>query len=154
MNKQLISAFWACVAVTTVDACWLWIGPTRREYGRFYKGKIDCPAHRFSWIIAFGDPGKLLVCHKCDIPLCVNPKHLFIGTNKDNSEDMVAKGRWRGGQGESSYLSKLNDQAVLTLRKRYDSGETKLITYWADQYGVTRGAILQAVERKTWRHLP
>lgn len=76
------------------DGCWYWIGPVGiRGYGRFSFDGKNRIAHRVSYILHKGDPGKLLVCHSCDNTLCVNPGHLFLGTNKDNMVDMVKKGR-------------------------------------------------------------
>lgn len=86
--------FWAKVDKTDGDGCWLWTGSRRHRYGEFWvNGKREYP-HRVSFELANGPiPAGLVVCHKCDVPLCVRPDHLFIGTLADNFADMRAKGR-------------------------------------------------------------
>lgn len=80
-----------------VDAsgCWLWTAATDEcGYGRFLFRGRNTHAHRVSWILNFGEiPTGIQVCHKCDIPPCVNPDHLFLGTARDNRHDSIAKGR-------------------------------------------------------------
>ncbi len=93
--------FWAKVNKT--DGCWFWLGSTRKSsrtgqsmvYGTSYHGKKLLPAHRVSWEIVNNRevPVGFFVLHKCDVTLCVNPSHLFIGTHEDNMRDMVLKGR-------------------------------------------------------------
>ncbi len=79
--------------------CWIWTGARYAlGYGAFGpKGTGAMGAHRYSWILAHGEiPTGMLVLHKCDVRCCVNPDHLFLGTQKDNIADMIAKGRRRG----------------------------------------------------------
>jgi hypothetical protein len=83
--------FWNKVYKT--ESCWLWVGAkTPKGYGQFcHEGKIR-RAHRLAYVLAFGEiPAELFVCHKCDNPSCVRPKHLFLGTNRDNVMDAIAK---------------------------------------------------------------
>lgn len=82
------------------DGCWIWTGHvTRNGYGSigvtFNRGRARyIGAHRASWMAFRGEiAAGLCVCHHCDVPLCVNPDHLFLGTLKDNTRDMIAKGR-------------------------------------------------------------
>lgn len=88
--------FWQKVKKT--DNCWIWTSSkTNSGYGLFSRGLYGTKkvyAHRLSWEIHNGSlPGKLFVCHKCDNPPCINPEHLFLGTNSDNIRDCFAKGR-------------------------------------------------------------
>lgn len=79
--------------VVLTEKCWLWKGELRKGYGLIRFGKKKVTAHRMSWQIHNGPiPEGMFVCHKCDIKICVNPDHLFLGSNLDNLIDMHTKG--------------------------------------------------------------
>lgn len=80
--------------VQKTDGCWLWTGDVARRYGRITIGQRAIRAHRFSYELHVGRiPKGMMVCHRCDVPLCVNPDHLFLGSAKDNMKDAVDKRR-------------------------------------------------------------
>lgn len=96
-GMTLKEQFWnRVVKGSNLNDCWVWKGSTHDSgYGRLYGPKgTESAAHRYSYIIHFGEiPAGLFVCHECDNPPCSNPSHLFVGTAKDNSDDMMIKGR-------------------------------------------------------------
>lgn len=78
------------------SSCWMWTkAKDRNGYGRFWSGTQTIRAHRAAWTLANGpiSPDNICVCHRCDNPGCVNPEHLFLGSNADNTQDMITKGR-------------------------------------------------------------
>ena len=91
----------------------------------------------------------MCICHKCDNPSCVNPHHLSEGTQQDNSNDMVNKGR--AAKGEKQHLSKLTEKQVLEIRAKYAKGGTTH-RQLAKEYGVFHAVIGNIIRRKTWTH--
>lgn len=146
--------FWSYVEKT--DSCWIWKGRfVRKGYGSlFFKGK-ETRAHRASWMIHYGDiPEGLHVCHTCDNPECTNPNHLWLGTNYENRQDSVKKGRARGGslKGSASPNSKLTEEKVLAIRKLYASKEYKQREL-AVLFNVDPTTISDIIRRKIWKHI-
>lgn len=93
--------------------CKLWTGYVQSGgYGQLYYNGKRVLAHRHAWYMSVGDiPAGMMVCHHCDTPLCINIKHLFLGTAKDNSQDCVKKGRHvGGGTKRASRHRKLTDE--------------------------------------------
>lgn len=142
----------------TVDAttgCWLWTGPTNpRGYGMtaaLAKGKRrSSSAHRASYEIHRGPiPAGMHVLHRCDVRLCVNPGHLFLGTNADNVADRQAKGRQ--SKGERQGFAKLTEADVLAIRRLGRSVSQRKI---AAQFGVDSTVVSRILRRHTWKHLP
>lgn len=111
--------FWPKVDKNGPGGCWVWTGSTNeRGYGRFlalHEERVY--AHRFSYEIHHGEiPTGMLVCHRCDNPPCVNPAHLFLGTDRENKDDCKAKKRFRGA------WRRLSPQLREELRQLYESG--------------------------------
>jgi hypothetical protein len=97
MRPEVEARLWAKVDKT--PTCWLWRGAKSRGYGRFKVDTVHAPrVHRIVWELTHGPiPTGLSVLHRCDTPACVNPAHLFLGTQRDNVYDAIEKGRHRIG---------------------------------------------------------
>lgn len=132
----------------TSNGCMLWRGSVGTDgYGYLsVKGKT-IGAHREAYRRFRGPiPKGLLVCHSCDTPLCVNPNHLFLGTHKDNTDDMLSKRRHRHGIGVGT--AKLSDETVRAIRT--DSrGPSEL----ARVMGVSKATISKIKNGKAWTHV-
>lgn len=109
-KRDRTAIFAASYEVDPFGGCWLWTGPMKESgYGRIWNGSKNILAHRFSYALHVGPiPAGdgyhgACVLHRCDVPACVNPAHLRLGTHADNMADMKAKGRarWGDGQGQA-----------------------------------------------------
>ncbi len=149
MPKSLEQRFWEKVEIKGLLDCWEWKGSkTNGGYGTLSRDKKWWLAHRLVWTMTYGDiPKGLLVLHKCDKPPCVNPNHLFLGTQRDNMHDMAAKGRMV--QGVDRSLAKLDPGIVAKCVEEIRSGVTYKVL--SERYGASRSAINNAVLGKTWK---
>lgn len=151
-RKDPATQFWKRVHKT--DTCWLWTGPVRGfGYGSISVQRRTVSVHRFSWQLHFGPiPAGLQVCHRCDVPSCVNPAHLFLGTQRDNLSDMVRKGRQLSVSGESVGTSKLTEATVQKILQmlvaRHPQREI------AAAVGIGRVTISDILHQRSWRSVP
>jgi len=150
--KSFEERFWNKVEKT--DSCWLWKGgKTDSGYGRMdlsKEGDYD-RSHRISWKLTQGAiPKGMFVCHKCDVRLCVNPDHLFIGTQKDNMRDMITKGRQR--KNFRPHTTVLTPEQVTEIRNRLSRSTALGINkQLAKEFGVARNTISTIKHNKSWK---
>lgn len=154
--EQRCVEFWERIDRGDASACWIWRGATnsRSGYGNYTHDGRVLHAHRFAWMIVHGResiPADAVVRHRCDNPPCVNPAHLEVGTQADNMQDKVRRGRCGSARGEAVGNAKLTADKVREIRRlhRADIGVVDL----AAAYGVSHHAIHCVVERKTWKHV-
>ena len=148
LSQKELSRFWKKVDKNGANGCWNWTASSNEKgYGQFKLGLRMVRVHRISWELAFGEiPDELWVLHQCDNPPCVNPAHLFHGTNQDNVDDRQQKGRTPAGEQHSSH--KLSDIQVLEIRRRYAMG-TETQSDLAKVFRVDRSQISHIVNHKS-----
>ena len=132
------------------SGCWLWLGGTTpKGYGMLRVDGVMRRAHRVSYAAYNDEPiGDLHVLHKCDNPTCVNPDHLFLGTNQDNVDDRVRKGRNGKLLGENNHQAKLSEEDIVAIRA--SSSDNIAL---ASMYGVSRSLVSLIKRGKRWNHV-
>jgi hypothetical protein len=124
------------------NGCWLWTAGKHDGYGRITVDERGYFAHRWSYEYHVGPiPDGLLVLHHCDTPACVNPEHVFVGTQADNMADMVAKGR-QGVRGGRNRRLTLEQEAGIRAAYTGERGEQKAL---AERYGLSPGSMHRIV---------
>ena len=134
--------------VDKTEDCWNWkAGVQHFGYGQFSVGHKGYVAHRYSWIMHKGSiPKALFVCHKCDNPKCVNPDHLFLGSQAKNMKDKTKKGRAQ--KGTDCYNSKLTPEKVVAI-----INDTRYYKEIANEYKISTSLIAKIRAGEAWKHI-
>lgn len=148
-NKSLVTWEYllSCSITDEQTECIEWQKAKSKGYGAvFFNGKT-VRTHCVSYILNIGNiPDGLFVCHHCDNKLCINPEHLFVGTQKNNIQDAISKGRML--LGEKNGHAKLTKKDIISIRQM--DGFHRDI---AKMFGVSRGCISHVKRRSTWKHI-
>ena len=168
--------FWSRVDRNSKSPCWIWTGATDKSgYGYvMWDGKV-VRTHRLAYQLhhevelprqAPTKTTRTLVLHTCDNPPCCNPAHLWLGSNKENRDDCISKGRNNTPRGDMHNYrrmpecmargsrhprTKLTESDVLNIRTRIATGE--MLTAIGDAFGVTKHVVWSIKERITWKHI-
>lgn len=150
-DPTILAHFWARVDKREPNECWEWqAGIDKDGYGKLSVNRKDWKAHRFSWMTSYGNvPNGLHVCHTCDNRRCVNPAHLFLGTNADNMKDKIEKGHQTRG---SEYVrSKLTEADIPKIIELYNKGKSQCAL--GKIFGVQQTTISLVLRRERWTHV-
>lgn len=138
------------------SGCWLWTGRSNDGYGEIRHGTRSRRTHRVAYALANGPiPDGMCVCHRCDVRLCINPGHLFLGTNAENTKDRTAKGRshrWGGSRrGSNNPCAKLTEERVASLKVLLSSGLSYRVI--AKRFGISGTTVCEIASGHLWSHV-
>ena len=152
MDSRARARFMAKVPTGSLLECWHWTGCIdERGYGRFWLRGRKARSHRVMWTACYGAvPDGLCVCHHCDNPACVNPRHLFVGTRAGNNHDKEQKGRGVYPNGEDNGHSKLTASDVHAIRVACRRGEYQHAV--ARRHGIGQAHVSRIVRGVNWAH--
>lgn len=139
--------------VDDLTGCWNWTKSVFKSNGRarMALGKKSVLASRVSYVIFKGDTNGLCVLHTCDNVRCINPDHLWLGTNADNSNDMVSKGRSLCQLGELNHSASLNEDIVIDIKLRLAKGQKQ--NEIARCLGLHKSNVNLIATGKRWSHV-
>jgi hypothetical protein len=148
LDEKELTKFLRHVVVEENTGCWLWDGTKSGLYGQFTVHGKQTGAHRVSWMLKHGEsiPVGMCICHVCDTPSCVNPDHLFLGTYKDNGQDMGRKIKQR--KGETRNPEKFKKEEILEIRAARIRG----VDWWeiAEAHKITPAQVNEIFLREDW----
>ena len=167
-NMDAVHRFMGKFHIVDECSCWVWHAAKHRfGYGMFAfpNRKTVSTAHRVSWLLFMGEiPDGMHVLHKCDVPACVNPDHLFLGSHQENMTDKAEKGRAPSGEnhwsrrapdnvarGERSGHARLTEEDVASIRAGCSSGVTQ--KEMSRKYSIDPSHVSDIVNRKRWAHV-
>lgn len=162
LSDEQLQRFHSFIPKNKSDQCWEWTGSRMLGYGRFDINGKTYRAHAINYFLSTGVwPLGLCCCHTCDNRLCVNPSHLFIGTDADNMADKVRKGRQASGnkirsrntaRGTRQGSAKLTDEKAAEIRRLYATGlyfQREL----GEMFGIKQTAVSRIILRTRWKHV-
>lgn len=149
-----LNRFWSRVGnIDNKEDCWEWQGRIKGGYGQFKFGNVVYVAHRVSYFLHFKvDPLQNLCCHTCDNRKCINPNHIFLGTQLENYEDAVNKKRATVIKGETHMNAKLNEEKVKAMIEEYAKGGVTQ-SQLGEKYGIDGKYVDVVLKGRVWKHV-
>jgi HNH endonuclease len=153
--RGLLARFIEFVSPEPNSGCWLWLGSrTKSGYGARFsfgrKAEGGEEPHRLAWRLYVGDipPGRH-VLHRCDVPPCVNPAHLYLGDHAQNMRDKLVRGRQ--SRGSLHGAARITESEVVQIRQRVRAGEMQKTL--AAELGISRGSVNRIIKGHSWKHV-